>query len=133
MANENVSNTEKYFKKPYILLNLLNQNKELSRDEIAEKMGISKQLVMNLINEFNRDEEAIKYKDGKYYTDKKKLQECKSYMKIINIIEAALACSKDFFTMNENDLATLFKVDRKIIQKVKTLIKSELPLTIIKE
>ena len=126
MKKENMTNAERYFKKPCILLDLLNQHKELTLNEISEKMKVSKTIIRDLIKEFNREEEAIEYKNGKYFTVKKKLYECKSYCTVLMVTEKALNNPNNFFSKNEKDLEKELNVKRNIIQKVKALIIEEM-------
>lgn len=121
--------TNRYFEKPKQLLKILNENGELSKKEIATLMNLSVSSISNLINEFNREEKAIIIKEydhnnWKYSTNKKSINECKSYMTILRILKEYIISPEDFFNTKEKELAKKLNVERYIIQKVKAIIKT---------
>lgn len=123
-----MSTGKRYFEKREILIKLLNDRKDeygisrITRKELEKELNLGTTSINQTIKEINEDEMIIEPYNEFYKVNVNDLFEIKKYIEIKEIIEKILE-NPDKMYENENEVAKEFSIDRKRLQKIKTIIK----------
>lgn len=123
-----MNNSYRFFEKALIIFNILKDGTEVPIDTIKRELNVSDNVVSAALEEFNLFVPTIKYVSGdkvKFIGKKEKLTDCATYNCYKLLLVRFTTDPEHYMSGNEVEIAKEFGVDRKIVQKIKTLIKMD--------
>lgn len=117
---------ERYFEKAQIIFEYLKAGNAVPIDTIKSELNVSRTIAINALNEFNMFEKTVVFceNDCVRFLDKKEsLSDCTTYKVFEALIQKMLSDPEYYLFSNEINVAQELGIDRKVLQKMKTLVK----------